>query len=96
MRQLVETVFPRAYAGARTAPVIARAADPAPRPWPPLVRSVAFFAIGIYGGAIQAGVGLILSGRGSGKTALPFGTFLAVAVILWLYAPSSWFAWSPL
>ncbi|PTM57352.1 D-alanyl-D-alanine carboxypeptidase [Phreatobacter oligotrophus] len=31
MRQLVETVFPRAYAGARTAPVIARAADPAPR-----------------------------------------------------------------
>jgi len=42
------------------------------------------------------GVGLILSGRGSGKTALPFGTFLALAVILWLYAPASWFAWSPL
>jgi len=42
------------------------------------------------------GVGLILSGRGSGKTALPFGTFLALAVILWLYAPPSWFAWSPL
>lgn len=42
------------------------------------------------------GVGLILSGRGSGKTPLPFGTFLALAVILWLYAPPSWFAWSPL
>ena len=42
------------------------------------------------------GVGLILSGRGSGKTALPFGTFLALAVILWLYAPPSWIAWSPL
>ena len=42
------------------------------------------------------GMGLILSGRGSGKTALPFGTFLALAVILWLYAPASWLAWSPL
>ena len=42
------------------------------------------------------GVGLILSGRGSAKTALPFGTFLALAVILWLYAPVSWLAWSPL
>ena len=34
-------------------------------------------------------MGLILSGRGSGKTALPFGTFLALAVILWLYLPES-------
>ncbi len=42
------------------------------------------------------GVGLIISGRGSGKTALPFGTFLAVAVLLWLYAPESWLAASPL
>lgn len=42
------------------------------------------------------GLGLIAAGRGSGKTALPFGTFLALAVILWLYAPSSWLAWSPL
>ncbi|MCK5377011.1 MAG: prepilin peptidase [Acidobacteria bacterium] len=42
------------------------------------------------------GIGLILSGRGSGKTALPFGTFLALAVIFWLYAPASWLAWRPL
>ena len=42
------------------------------------------------------GLGLIAVGRGSGKTALPFGTFLALAVILWLYAPASWLAWSPL
>ena len=42
------------------------------------------------------GLGLIAVGKGSGKTALPFGTFLALAVILWLYAPASWLAWSPL
>ncbi len=41
------------------------------------------------------GVGLILAGRGSGKTALPFGTFLALAVIFWLYAPASWLAFRP-
>lgn len=33
------------------------------------------------------GVGLILTGRGGGKTELPFGTFLAAATLLWLYAP---------
>jgi leader peptidase (prepilin peptidase)/N-methyltransferase len=42
------------------------------------------------------GLALIASGRGSGKTALPFGTFLALAVILWLYAPASLLALSPL
>ena len=42
------------------------------------------------------GLALIASGRGSGKTALPFGTFLALAVIMWLYAPASWLALSPL
>ena len=36
------------------------------------------------------GLGLIISGRGSGRTALPFGTFLALAVIVWLYLPSAW------
>ena len=40
-------------------------------------------------GALVGGV-LIVTGRGSGKTALPFGTFLAAAVILWLYLPESW------
>jgi leader peptidase (prepilin peptidase)/N-methyltransferase len=42
------------------------------------------------------GVFLILTGRGSSKTALPFGTFLALAVILWLYAPASVLAAIPL
>jgi len=42
------------------------------------------------------GLGLIVAGRGSGKTALPFGTFLALAVIFWLYAPSTWLAWTTL
>ncbi len=36
------------------------------------------------------GVALIASGRGSRRTALPFGTFLALAVIVWLYLPASW------
>jgi leader peptidase (prepilin peptidase)/N-methyltransferase len=44
-------------------------------------------------GAIVGGA-LIATGRGSGQTALPFGTFLAVAVILWLYLPVSWRALS--
>lgn len=40
-------------------------------------------------GAIFGGV-LIALGRGSGKTALPFGTFLAIAVLVLLYVPLSW------
>jgi leader peptidase (prepilin peptidase)/N-methyltransferase len=36
------------------------------------------------------GLALILAGRGSGRTALPFGTFLALAVLVWLYLPSGW------
>ena len=31
-----------------------------PRPWPPVLRFALFFIIGVYGGAIQAGVGLVL------------------------------------
>ena len=34
--------------------------SPPPRPWPPALRFGAFFLIGVYGGAIQAGVGLVL------------------------------------
>jgi len=40
-------------------------------------------------GALVGGA-LWVSGRGSGKTALPFGTFLAGAVILWLQLPEPW------
>lgn len=36
------------------------------------------------------GIGLIALGRGSSKTALPFGTFLALAVLVLLYVPGSW------
>jgi len=46
----------------------------------------------VLGAAV--GVALILAGRGSGKTALPFGTFLAAAVLLWFYMPSGWIAWA--
>jgi len=41
------------------------------------------------------GVSLIAVGKGSRRTALPFGTFLALAVILWLYLPASWVASLP-
>ena len=30
------------------------------RPWPPAVSALAFFGIGLYGGSVQAGVGLVL------------------------------------
>jgi leader peptidase (prepilin peptidase)/N-methyltransferase len=39
------------------------------------------------------GLGLIIIGRGSGKTALPFGSFLALAVLVWLYAPLELIPW---
>jgi uncharacterized membrane protein YfcA len=41
-----------------------RKADPArpPRPWPRWIAFLAFLAIGLYGGAIQAGVGLLMVG----------------------------------
>ena len=53
---------------------------------------VGVLVIGATVGALF-GLGLIIAGRGSGKTELPFGTFLALAAIVWLYAPSSWFSW---
>ena len=56
---------------------------------------IGVLVVGATLGAV-VGLGLIASGRGSSKTALPFGAFLALAVILWLYAPASWLAWSPL
>lgn len=42
------------------------------------------------------GVALIAMGRGSSKTPLPFGTFLAIAVLVWLYAPTAWIGWTAL
>ena len=36
------------------------------------------------------GVGLMIAGRGDGRTALPFGTFLAVASIVYLLVPLPW------
>jgi leader peptidase (prepilin peptidase)/N-methyltransferase len=42
------------------------------------------------------GLGLMAAGRGTTKTALPFGTFLALAVVVWLYAPDAWRALLPL
>ncbi|HSO22461.1 MAG TPA: prepilin peptidase [Chondromyces sp.] len=56
---------------------------------------VGVLIVGASVGAIF-GLGMILAGRGSGKTPLPFGTFLALAALLWLYAPPAWFAWMPL
>ena len=50
-----------------------------------LMVLVAAAVLGALVGAV-----LIVMGRGSGKTALPFGTFLAAAVILWLYLPPEW------
>lgn len=40
------------------------------------------------------GVVLIVAGRGSARTALPFGTFLSVALVAWLYLPDAWRVWS--
>ena len=61
-----------------------------PRPWSPALRALVFFGIGLYGGAIQAGVGLILvmalarSGldlvRANAIKVVVVGAFTAVAV----------------
>lgn len=49
----------------------------------------------VVGSAIGAliGVWLIVMKRGSSKTALPFGTYLAAAVLIWLYLPPAWRLW---
>lgn len=36
------------------------------------------------------GLGLMVAGRGDGRTALPFGTFLAVAALVYLLIPIPW------
>jgi leader peptidase (prepilin peptidase)/N-methyltransferase len=56
---------------------------------------VGVFVLAATLGAL-VGVGMIIARKGSTKTALPFGTFLALAVILWLYAPESVLAAIPL
>lgn len=40
------------------------------------------------------GLLLMASGKGTSKTALPFGTFLALAALIYLYAPPAWISWS--
>jgi leader peptidase (prepilin peptidase)/N-methyltransferase len=41
------------------------------------------------------GAGLMVLGRGDSQTALPFGTFLAAATLLFLYLPASARLWPP-
>ncbi len=50
--------------------------------------------VGALLGAL-VGLGLMVMGRGTAKTALPFGTFLAVAALLYLYLPFAWRLWPP-
>jgi len=47
----------------------------------------------VLGAAV--GLGMIAAGRGGARTALPFGTFLSVAVLLWLYLPPAWRSLTP-
>jgi len=46
----------------------------------------------ILAAVVGAAVGglLMVAGRGTMKTALPFGTFLAAAAVVWLYLPAVW------
>ncbi len=50
--------------------------------------------VGALLGAL-VGVGLMVMGRGTAKTALPFGTFLAIAALLFLFLPPAWRLWTP-
>ncbi len=48
--------------------------------------------LGAVAGAL-VGLGLVAAGRGNARTALPFGTFLGMGVLVWLYAPSWLWSW---
>ena len=50
--------------------------------------------VGALLGAV-VGLALMVMGRGTAKTALPFGTFLALAALLYLYLPPAWLLWPP-
>jgi leader peptidase (prepilin peptidase)/N-methyltransferase len=41
------------------------------------------------------GVFLMVTGRGTSKTALPFGTFLSIAALIYLVLPAAWRVWPP-
>ena len=66
----------------------------AARPWPPALATLAFLAIGVYGGAIQAGVGILLllvlvrAGHGlieaNSIKIVAVAAFTAVAVLVFL------------
>ena len=47
----------------------------------PFLSIVLFFVSAALGSVV--GVGLILCGRGSGRTSLPFGVFISIVFILW-------------
>lgn len=50
--------------------------------------------VGALLGAL-VGLALMVSGKGTAKTALPFGTFLAGAALLYLFLPTAWRLWPP-
>jgi uncharacterized membrane protein YfcA len=64
--QIPDSIFERIFAGIMLVllvPILrGRRAPPAPGAprWSPLTRGLVLFAIGLYGGAVQAGVGLLL------------------------------------
>ncbi len=50
--------------------------------------------VGALLGAL-VGLALMVLGRGTAKTALPFGTFLSLAALLYLFLPPAWRLWPP-
>jgi len=80
-----------------------RAGAEPPAPWSPAVRALAFFGIGLYGGAFQAGVGLILvvalrrTGHGwidaNGIKVVVVGALTAIAVPVFVWQDQV--AWGP-